>query len=260
MHKVCMFNVYFGNLPHWLDFFVQSANYNQEYDFYIFNDKIENEYNTGNVYFKKMTIEKISQIISDKFNRTYKLNNIRKLCDWKTVYGRIFSEISQDYDFWGHCDLDMIWGNMSNFITNDDYQKYDIISGDQNRLCGPFNLFKTSNLIDVYKYNSSWQNILFNLPHVAYDEIGLDIAIKAKYDKEKILYGMGSNKIPMQNYGSPSEQPPLRIPARWKEGDLRILEDERETMFIHMGFKKSMKPIKFEQKKEFFIHKQGIKI
>ena len=39
MHKVCMFNVYFGNLPHWLDFFVQSANYNQEYDFYIFNEE-----------------------------------------------------------------------------------------------------------------------------------------------------------------------------------------------------------------------------
>ena len=260
MYKVCMFNVYLGNLPHWIDFFVQSANFNKNYDFYIFNDKLETEYNLGNVYFKKMTIDKISEIISEKFNTKYQLKSIRKLCDWKTAYGRIFSEISENYDFWGHCDLDMIWGNISNFITESDYKKYDIISGDQNRLCGPFNLFKTANLTDVYNYNSSWQNILFNLSHVAYDEFGLDVAIKSKYDKEKILYGMGSNNIPMQNYGSPSEQPPLRIPALWKEGDLTILEDERKTMFIHMGFKRSMKPTKFVEKNHFFIHKEGIKL
>jgi len=214
----------------------------------------------GNVFLKKINKDQVEKAISRKFNKQYSLPNTRKLCDWKTAYGVIFSEISTKYEFWGHCDLDIVWGDISNFIGDDDYDKYDIISGDQKRLCGPFNLYKTSCNIDVCKHHPNWEHILFRLPHVAYDEIGLDLSIKANYDRSKILYGMGRNNLPMQNYGSPSEQPPLRVPARWRQGELRILEDGRETMFIHMGFKKLMKPTKFKESEEFFVYKEGIKI
>ena len=31
------------------------------------------------------------------------------------------------YDFWGHCDMDLIWGDIRNFITEDVLSKYDKI-------------------------------------------------------------------------------------------------------------------------------------
>jgi|14BtaG_2_1085337.scaffolds.fasta_scaffold02539_6 hypothetical protein len=259
MDKVCLFNVYFGELPHWMDFFIQSANHNKGHHFYVFNDKIKEDYQIGNVFVKKIDKSQISEIISHKFGRKYELTNVRKLCDWKTVYGRIFSEISANYDFWGHCDLDIVWGDIDKFLGIEDYEKYDIISGDINRLCGPYNLFKVSKYLDVYNLHGDWEDILFNRPHVAYDEIGLDWAVKNQIDLETVLFGIGKNGIKMQNYGSPTEKPPLRIPAVWRNGELTIMEDNRDTMFIHMGFKRKMKKSRFTKENKFYITEEGMK-
>ena len=45
------------------------------------------------------------------------VNSPYKLCDYKPVYGLIFDEDLQDYDFWGHCDVDLIFGDIRKFIN-----------------------------------------------------------------------------------------------------------------------------------------------
>ena len=59
----------------------------------------------------------------------FKLNvkNPHKLCDFKPAYGFLFEEYIKDYNFWGYCDLDIILGNLNNFITNKMLDKYDKI-------------------------------------------------------------------------------------------------------------------------------------
>jgi hypothetical protein len=36
------------------------------------------------------------------------IRNPYKICDWKPFYGHIFREYLVAYDFWGHCDMDII--------------------------------------------------------------------------------------------------------------------------------------------------------
>ena len=53
------------------------------------------------------------------------LSKPQKLCDYKCAYGVIFEDYIQDYDWWGHCDLDQIFGNLNMFVTEDMLRKYD---------------------------------------------------------------------------------------------------------------------------------------
>ena len=48
-----------------------------------------------------------------------------KLCDYKPAYGFLFEEWINDYRFWGHCDVDTLMGNLSEFITDAVLEKYE---------------------------------------------------------------------------------------------------------------------------------------
>ena len=43
------------------------------------------------------------------------------------MYGEIFEDYLLGYDFWGMCDMDMIFGDLSRFITTDILEKHDKI-------------------------------------------------------------------------------------------------------------------------------------
>ena len=36
----------------------------------------------------------------------------------------MFSEYLTGYDFWGHCDIDLLWGNIRRFVTDEKLKKY----------------------------------------------------------------------------------------------------------------------------------------
>nr|WP_169173239.1 DUF6625 family protein [Bifidobacterium sp. DSM 109957] len=40
-----------------------------------------------------------------------------KLCDFKPAYGFLFEEYIQNYEYWGHCDCDLIFGNLGKILT-----------------------------------------------------------------------------------------------------------------------------------------------
>lgn len=42
-----------------------------------------------------------------------------KLCDYKPTYGLAFKNWLKDYDFWGYCDLDVVFGNLRNYFTDE---------------------------------------------------------------------------------------------------------------------------------------------
>jgi hypothetical protein len=48
-----------------------------------------------------------------------------KLCDYKPAYGLIYAQELKGYDYWGDCDLDVIFGRLSHFLTPDIFGRYD---------------------------------------------------------------------------------------------------------------------------------------
>ena len=139
MPRICLINLYIGKLPNYFQLWLNSCKYNPTIDFLLFtDDKTLYDYPT-NVKVKYITFEEIKKYIQNKFEFTISLDAPYKFCDYKPAYGYIFSEYLTDYDFWGHCDIDLIFGNIRKFLNKIELNNYDKIFK-----CGHFTLYKNN--------------------------------------------------------------------------------------------------------------------
>lgn len=126
MKKCCFIVPYFGKFPNYIDLFLKSCSYNEDFDWLIFTDDIKSLTNRpSNVAVYEMSFEELKQHVQSRFDFKISLEKPYKLCDYKPAYGYIFEDYIKQYAFWGHCDVDVIFGDLSNFITDDDYNTYD---------------------------------------------------------------------------------------------------------------------------------------
>lgn len=69
-----------------------------------------------NVEHVAMTFDELKNKIQSKFDFEIKITEPHKLCDYKPAYGYIFEEHLDGADYWGHCDIDTILGNLDAFL------------------------------------------------------------------------------------------------------------------------------------------------
>lgn len=126
MKKIALIILYFGQLPNYTKLFFHSLKYNSSIDLLLFTDqKIDIQLDNLIVY--NTTFDNIKDKIQSKFDFSIVLDRPYKLCDYKPVYGYIFKKELKKYDFWGHCDLDMILGDLREFLTEDVLNNYEKI-------------------------------------------------------------------------------------------------------------------------------------
>lgn len=118
---------YFGKFNNYFPFFLKSCEYNKKFNWIIFTDDFTEYDYPENVIVNYITFEELQNMIKCTFNFDVNIENPYKLCDFKATYGLIFAEYIKEYDFWGFCDCDVIFGDLSKFITNDILETYDRI-------------------------------------------------------------------------------------------------------------------------------------
>ena len=119
---------YFGKLPHWFQFWLNSCGNNPHIDWLLFTDDHYPFRYPKNVLVHYCSFEDIRQLVQKNFDFEIKLHKPYKLCAYKPAYGEIFSEFLSDYIFWGYCDIDLIWGNLEKWLCRKDVFDYDRIS------------------------------------------------------------------------------------------------------------------------------------
>lgn len=118
MEKNIFIIPYFGKLPDYFDLWYQSAIKQQNSDFLFFTDISElSNYSSENIFIKQITFSDLQERIQGKFDFSISLDNPYKLCDYKTAYGYIFEEFIRDYDYWGYCDIDLVFGSLDKHIN-----------------------------------------------------------------------------------------------------------------------------------------------
>ncbi|WP_270215261.1 DUF6625 family protein [Clostridium butyricum] len=124
-NKCCFIIPYFGVMPNYFQLFLNSCKENKAFNWIIFTDD-ETCYNyPSNVKKISMNMIEFKDLLLKKFDFTIRISNPHKLCDLKPAYGYIFEEYIKKYEFWGHCDVDLIFGKLSNFINDDLLEQYD---------------------------------------------------------------------------------------------------------------------------------------
>ena len=118
---------YFGTLPNYFPLFLESCRKNPTVDWHIYTDSdVAYDY-PENVNVHKMTFSDFRAKLQQHFTFPISLDSPYKLCDFKPTYGETLADDLKDYDFWGHCDCDMIYGNIRHFITEDVLTSYSRI-------------------------------------------------------------------------------------------------------------------------------------
>jgi hypothetical protein len=170
--KIALISCYLGKLPWYFDYFAHSCKYNPSVDFFVFTDDVNYRKELPpNVKLIPKTLKDISDLASARLGFEVNIKYGYKLCDFKPAYGFIFSDILKDYDFWGHCDIDIIFGDIRGFITDELLSNYDLISVRHDWLSGCFLLYKnTHKLNTLFLHSKDYKMVFTSYHHYCFDE------------------------------------------------------------------------------------------
>lgn len=119
-------NAYFGKLPDYFPLWLESAKWNRGYHWILITDQSSAPYALGdNVTWRRTDFESFKRLLGKNLDVDASEITPYKLCDFKPTYGLALQEELQGADFWGFCDIDLVFGNLDHFITDDDLDRYD---------------------------------------------------------------------------------------------------------------------------------------
>ena len=174
-NKICFVIPYFGKLPTWFQIYLNTCKANEEFDWLLFtNDKTNYNY-PKNVKVNYIEFLELKELIQNKYDFQISLERPYKLCDFKAAYGDIFDDFLKDYDFWGHCDIDLLWGKITDFYNDDLFNKYDHLG-----IWGHCQIFRNNKFINtIYKIidnelECNYKEVFTNDKSYGFDEIPLN--------------------------------------------------------------------------------------
>ena len=174
--RIALVLPYFGSLPSYFRYWLESAGKNKDIDFLIFSDCDFSEYDVpNNVIINYCCLGDVKSRISDILDFRAALHKPYKLCDFRPLYGLIFSSELNDYDYWGHCDSDVIWGNLRKFI--------------EPGLSGGYDRLLSNGHLCIYKNVSHINRFILTPPsgeHVTYKDV-YRLSGSMGYDESKLL-------------------------------------------------------------------------
>lgn len=190
--KIALIIPYFGKLPKWSDLFFYSVMKNKELDFFIFTDAdIDERYVAiPNVIFKKTSWTEYCDKVSRKLGVSFHPAKAYKLCDLRPFYGYVYMNMLRRYDYWGFCDIDLVFGNISGYVREKVAAGCEVISTHTDRVSGHFCLFRNNEKFRQLPFKiTHWQNKLCDSINVGMDEIDLTrILIPEHYYVSKAAY------------------------------------------------------------------------
>lgn len=154
---------YFGRFPGMAPYFFYSCGLNKNLNLLLFTDQECLFSLPENVKLIPFTKDDFSNLVKDKLGIKVSIHYPYKLCDFKPLYAQIFSNYIKDFDFWGYCDMDMIFGDTSKFLTPQVLQIYDVITSRKESLAGNFTIYRnTPELNRLFEKSDIWLDIVKN--------------------------------------------------------------------------------------------------
>lgn len=116
-------------------------------------------------------LEEIRQIASARLGFRANIETPYKLCDFKPAYAFLFPELIAGYDFWGHSDIDIVYGDIRKFITANILNNYDVVSSRHDYITGSFCLYRNKEDINtLFTESRDYKKVLSSERNFCFDE------------------------------------------------------------------------------------------
>lgn len=170
MNKVALIIPYFGKWPEWIELFFYSCGNNPMIDFIFYTDCPLPKHQYGNTIFYSISFDEYKQLVSQRLDIPFRIENAYKLTDLKPFLGALHQQELQGYDFWGFGDLDLVWGDLSMLVNEEMLQRYEMITTHNYHIAGHFTICRN---------NEYWRFLCFHIPNwqeylCHHDHQGLD--------------------------------------------------------------------------------------
>ena len=183
MKSIAYIVPYFGALPRNFALWLKTCEMNDTINWIIFtNDRTSYNYPT-NVKVVYCEFDSIWWICSDGsclscfkflFNSVWNIDSYWCLSLFKSAYGEIFEEYLEGYDFWGHCDVDLMWGDIRKFITDDILDRYEKIGFQGHSTLYKNNKEVNSRYKTIIPKKINYIDVFSGKTKYSFDEVGME--------------------------------------------------------------------------------------
>lgn len=175
MKKIGLINIYMGAFPWFFKLFLKSCEANPTVDFFLFTDNVI-DYKVGdNIKVIPFTLLDFNALATQKLGLDIKVEKGYKLCDFRPAFGILFAEYLKGYDFWGITDIDVVYGRIREFLTDEILEKYDTICVRHAFITACCMLYKNSEYINnLYKKSKDYEMIFTTAKNYAFDETNFE--------------------------------------------------------------------------------------
>lgn len=182
---------YFGRWPFWMPLFLKSCEFNADIDWLLIGDCGEPGHLPGNVQYQSCSFADYCQRVSERLNLQFFPANPYKLCDLKPALGLIHQQEAQGYEFWGFSDLDLVYGSLRSYFTEDKLRRYDLISTHERRVSGHFCLMRNNErMLNLFWKIPAFRERIQDQQHHALDEGGFTRLFLKRKNFPKPLFSL----------------------------------------------------------------------
>lgn len=250
--SICFVIPYFGKWPDWFSFYLESCKFNPDITWLFFTDCRLPEEHPENTKFFKFSLEDFNRLASSKIGFKINIERPYKICDFKPVFGIIFEDYLKNYDFWGNTDIDLIYGNIRKFISEEMLEKFDVVSSLEGYTAGHFTIYRnTPKINSLFKANKDYKEIFLSRQYIGFDEcFSPKYSITAIIKKETASGRINSqfSRLCKEAY-NPAECANLLL----DKGTLTDKKNGREYLYFHFSRMKDFCKIEELEKNKFSI-------
>lgn len=177
MKKACCILPYFGKFNGYFQLWLNSCKINESITWFVITDDHTLYSTPPNVKFVYSDFDTIKRKAVLLFGSDIKLRTPYDLCLFRPAYHKLFNSFVEGFDYWGFCDCDLIFGDISADIAPIMEKGVDKISWR-----GHFTLFRNSSEInELYAVelegNTTFKNAISIKPEKTlnlFDEVGIN--------------------------------------------------------------------------------------
>ena len=209
---------HFGERPTYFPLVVRSMASNPDVDWLMFTDRPVDDA-PRNLVVLQCSFDDLAARIRAHFPFEVSLERPYKLCDFRPAFGEIFREELAGYDFWGHCDIDVVFGRIREHLPPKAFQADKIL------FQGNFSLYRnTAEAAGWYRHEVgkvSYRKAMTSPAAEHFDEwAGMFYIIedlRVPYWQEETVFDLVFSR-----YRTRAQFPPGRDPRRyaWESGEV----------------------------------------
>jgi hypothetical protein len=236
---------HFGPLPPYLSLTLRSMACNPDVSWLVLTDQTVPD-PPPNVVVQACQFGDLADRFRGHFDFPVSLEQPYKMCDFRPAFGEIFAAELTGYDFWGYCDLDLVFGRIRDHLPPAAYEADKVL------FHGNFQLYRnTPQAAGWYRHEVdkvNYRDALSRPEAMHFDEwagiyyIVEDLGVRS-WQRDVIF------DLSFRRYRTRAEAPPGRDPRRyaWEDGEVREYRLERgeirrhTALLIHLQ-KRTMRP------------------